>query len=336
MMRRTILDQFLRDNRPPWKRWAMVVVGLLLLLLAPVIAHSQGGGADTVQIVWTAPGDDGDVGTATTYEVRISTAPITTGNWGTANVVGPPPAPLSSGTRQALTVRGLSSDTTYYFAIRTSDEVGNPSALSNVLTWDWSADVTPPSAPTGVAVGKFGSSVLVTWSAAAEPDLDGYSVYRALSPGGPRAKLNSTLITPAQFTDTAVPGGEPSVWYTVTASDLFGNESSQSSTVGVPLDEPPAPWTMAPVYPNPSATSEPVCIPIGIPVGGAGDAAVDIVNGGGRRVRHLAIATATTCAGGNGVVWDGTNDAGRPVAPGVYRVRLSDGSAGSAKLVRVP
>src|SRR2546428_78748 len=33
MAKRMILAQFLRENRPAWKRWAMVVVGFLLLLL---------------------------------------------------------------------------------------------------------------------------------------------------------------------------------------------------------------------------------------------------------------------------------------------------------------
>ena len=126
MANRTILAQFLRENRPAWKRWAMVVVGFLLLLLAPVLAHAQGGGPDTLQLVWTAPGDDGAIGTASAYQVRVSTASITLGNWGAANVVGPAPVPLASGKRQGFTVRGLSTDTTYYFAMRTvDDEMGS-------------------------------------------------------------------------------------------------------------------------------------------------------------------------------------------------------------------
>src|SRR5689334_13009168 len=141
-MRRTILEQFLRDDRPTWQRWAMVVVGFLLLLLAPLIAHAQGGGPDTLQIVWTATGDDGAIGTAASYQIRVSTAPITLANWGAANVVGPAPLPLPSGSRQGFTVRGLSSDTTYYIAMISADETGNTSSLSNVLRWDWSADAS--------------------------------------------------------------------------------------------------------------------------------------------------------------------------------------------------
>jgi len=337
MAKRTILEQFLRDNRPPWKRWAIVAVGFLLLLLAPVLAHAQGGGPDTLQLVWTAPGDDGAVGTAATYEVRVSTAPITLGNWSAASVVGPAPAPLPSGKRQGLTVRGLSSGTTYYFAMRTVDDAGNWSGLSNVLSWDWAADVAPPSVPSGVAAVRLGSDVRVTWGPGADPDLDGYSVYRATSESGPFARVNVTLVTPAEYLDTSVPAGVAAVWYQVTASDLSGNESAQSTAAQIQLIAPPEPWTLSPVYPNPSTTVQPVCIPIEIPAAGAGSAAVDIVNAGGQRVRSISILSATTCAGGSGVVWDGRNEAGRTVAPGVYRARLiADETRGSVMVVRVP
>ncbi|HEY2956131.1 MAG TPA: hypothetical protein VGK89_12875 [Candidatus Eisenbacteria bacterium] len=334
MKRRVIFRPRLRDDRPPWQRWAAFVVGLLLLLLAPLIAHAQG--VDTLQLVWTAPGDDGDVGTATGYEVRVSTSPITLGTWGAANVVAPAPAPLASGTRQAFTVRGLSTDTTYYFAIRSVDDAGNWSDLSNVLAWDWVADTSPPGAPAGVAGVKVGADVRVTWSAGPEPDLNGYTVYRATDASGPFTRVSGTLITGAQYLDAAVPAGADAVWYQVTASDLSGNEGAPSAPAKVALVTPPAPWTLSPGYPNPSRTGESVCIPIVVPAGGAGDAAVDIVDGGGHRVRHIALSSAVSCGAG-GVVWDGANEAGRAAAPGVYRAWLIAGdSRESVRLVRVP
>lgn len=335
--KRTILDQFLRDTRPAWQRWAMVVVGFLLLLLAPVLAHAQGGGADTVQLVWTAPGDDGAVGTATTYELRVSAAPITLGNWSAANVVGPAPSPLASGRRQGFTVRALSPGTTYYFAMRTVDEAGNWSGLSNVLRWDWIADTAAPSAPLGASAVRLDPDVRVAWGGNAEPDLDGYSIYRATSASGPFARVNATLMSSTEYLDATVPTGAAAVWYQVTASDLSGNESAQSAAAQVQLDAPPAAWSLSPVYPNPSTTSQPVCIPIAMPASGTGSATVEIVNAGGHRVRQIALLSAPTCAGGNGVMWDGRNDSGREVAPGVYRAWLiADGTRESVKLVRVP
>ena len=337
MAKRMILAQFLRENRPAWKRWAMVVVGFLLLLLAPVLAHAQGGGPDTLQLVWTAPGDDGAIGTASAYQVRVSTASITLGNWGAANVVGPAPVPLASGKRQGFTVRGLSTDTTYYFAMRTVDDAGNWSGLSNLLRWDWTADATPPSVPTAVAAVRLGAQVRVTWGPDSEPDLDGYSVYRATSESGPFVRVSASLVTPAEYLDGSVPAGAAAVWYEVTASDLSGNESVLSAPVKAQISSPNSDWTLSPVFPNPSATSQSVCIPIVIPAAGGGSAAVDIVNAGGFRVRHIPIASATTCSGGNGAVWDGKNEAGINVAPGIYRARLvADGAHSSVMVVRVP
>ena len=44
------------------------------------------------------------------------------------------PTPAAAGTSQNMTVSGLTASTTYYFAMKTSDEVPNTSALSNVAS----------------------------------------------------------------------------------------------------------------------------------------------------------------------------------------------------------
>ena len=48
---------------------------LLVFSLAPGAARAQAGAA-SVLLHWTAPGDDGDLGIATAYEVRYSKAPL--------------------------------------------------------------------------------------------------------------------------------------------------------------------------------------------------------------------------------------------------------------------
>ena len=88
--------------------------------------------ASSVQLSWTAPGDDGATGTATTYDVRYSTSTITEANWASATQASGEPSPQVAGSGETFTVVGLSQITTYYFAIKTSDEVPNESALSNV------------------------------------------------------------------------------------------------------------------------------------------------------------------------------------------------------------
>ena len=89
---------------------------------------------DSITLTWTAPGDDGDVGLADQYDIRYSTSPIDDGNWDSATQVDGEPKPSPAGTQEIFTVTGLSIDTTYYFAMKTADEVPNLSELSNVTS----------------------------------------------------------------------------------------------------------------------------------------------------------------------------------------------------------
>ncbi len=88
----------------------------------------------SLKLNWTASGDDGTTGTATSYDIRYSTSAITDANWGSATQASGEPAPLAAGSAQSMTVSGLSPSTLYYFAMKISDEVPNISGLSNVTS----------------------------------------------------------------------------------------------------------------------------------------------------------------------------------------------------------
>jgi subtilisin family serine protease/chitodextrinase len=90
--------------------------------------------SSTVTLMWTATGDDGIVGAASSYDVRYSTLPVTDGNWGAATQAAGEPAPGLPGSYETFTVTGLSHGTTYYFALKVIDNVGNPSGLSNSVS----------------------------------------------------------------------------------------------------------------------------------------------------------------------------------------------------------
>ena len=105
----------------------------------------------SIDLSWTAPGDDGSSGTATSYDVRYSTASITDTNWGSATQVTGELTPTPAGSSQSMTVSGLSYGTTYYFTIKTSDEVPNESGLSNVASLTTNA---PEECTRPVASGK--------------------------------------------------------------------------------------------------------------------------------------------------------------------------------------
>ncbi|MCI0372062.1 MAG: FG-GAP-like repeat-containing protein, partial [candidate division NC10 bacterium] len=120
----------------------------------------------SLDLTWTAPGDDGGTGQAGSYDVRYSTSTITLANWGSATPVPgvPAPAPRPAGSGESFTVGGLIPKTTYYFALRTLDEVPNFSPLSNVVRV--MTKKQPP--PARNFQGKLGS-VILTWELPAVP-----------------------------------------------------------------------------------------------------------------------------------------------------------------------
>ena len=105
----------------------------------------------SVTLAWTATGDDSLTGTARSYDIRSSTAPITAANFASATSVSGVPAPAVAGTAQNVAVRPLSRQVTYYFAAKVSDEAGNVSALSNVPSAT-TPDTMAPAAITSLAV----------------------------------------------------------------------------------------------------------------------------------------------------------------------------------------
>lgn len=90
-------------------------------------------GSNSVELTWTTPGDDGnDPDTqAASYDVRYAKTAITTdAEFSAATQATGEPIPSVQGTIECFTVTGLESNTTYYFAVKSSDEETNTSGLS--------------------------------------------------------------------------------------------------------------------------------------------------------------------------------------------------------------
>src|SRR5215831_17096699 len=127
------------------------------------------GAADSaITLRWHAPGDDGTGGTAAQYDIRFTTNPLgllSAGGLEAAGRVATPPVPTAGGSIQEGIVRGLQPRTTYYFALRTRDDAGNTSALSNIAsgsTWAHPPAELARWGGAGSGPGKFG-----TWSPSA-------------------------------------------------------------------------------------------------------------------------------------------------------------------------
>jgi FlgD Ig-like domain len=106
---------------------------LALLLVLGATAGPAHADLTTTVLRWTAPGDDGMVGRATQYDLRYSDRPITAATFSACAHIPVFVQPSAPGQTDSMVVSGLNPALTYYFAIKTCDEVGNWSALSNVL-----------------------------------------------------------------------------------------------------------------------------------------------------------------------------------------------------------
>jgi subtilisin family serine protease/PKD repeat protein len=91
-------------------------------------------GPGSLRLNWTATGDDGSVGTATSYDLRYSTSPIDALSFATATQAFGEPTPRAAGAAESMTIAGLASETLYYLALKVADDSGEWSELSNVAS----------------------------------------------------------------------------------------------------------------------------------------------------------------------------------------------------------
>ncbi|MBI4022316.1 MAG: hypothetical protein HY372_03075, partial [Candidatus Andersenbacteria bacterium] len=170
--------------------------------------------AAAIPLTWTAPGDDGSTGTAATYDVRFSTGNITSGNWGNASAASGEPAPSASGSSESFTLSGLTPNTRYFAALKTSDEAGNESGLSNVINKYTLAN--PPAAAAFGAVTE--TSIVANWLANSNPDGTQYYTENQT------ANTNSGWITDTTWTSSALTAGT-TYTFRVKARNAEGTET---------------------------------------------------------------------------------------------------------------
>ncbi|MEK9149913.1 MAG: hypothetical protein AAB267_07710, partial [Candidatus Desantisbacteria bacterium] len=127
----------------------------------------------SVLLYWTATGDSLCFGTASTYDIRYSTSPITEENFKDATQCQDEPQPLPAGSFESFVVTNLNPGTTYYFAIKVKDDANNWSGISNIGTGN-----TRLSSPKGLVALPNNQSVALSWNPNLEPNIAGYKVYR--------------------------------------------------------------------------------------------------------------------------------------------------------------
>jgi hypothetical protein len=182
----------------------------------------------------------------------------------------------------------------------------------------YSVDNLPPPAP-GSFIGDYVAGVThLSWSPSGAPDVAGYRLYRGREAAFVPGPANLLVEQPELgHTDVA---GEP-FFYKLSAVDVHGNESvftllQPSGTVDVAGEALPRELALAAPSPNPArgGTNLRFALPRETRV------SVALYDQQGRRVRVLLQGAAP--AGEHALAWDGRDDAGRPVASGIYFVRL--------------
>ncbi|MDG0810117.1 fibronectin type III domain-containing protein [Cohnella rhizosphaerae] len=206
----------------------------------------------SADLAWTAPGGDGNTGTAVAYDLRYATSAITASNWSSATPVSGVPAPKTAGSAEAFTVTGLTPGTTYYFALKAKDLV-NESPISNVATVTTpAADTVAPAAIANLqATQAMFKSVKLTWTAPGDDGSNGkaasYDVRYSTSPITASNWASATQAedelpqpaagTPMQFKVTELTAGV-TYYFAVRTTDAVGNVSglsnSASATIGTP------------------------------------------------------------------------------------------------------
>ena len=102
------------------------------------------------------------------------------------------------------------------------------SAASNEACLDV-RDISPPAAPTGLAVVPRERGLEVVWTPSADEDVAAYRVYRE-GPGEPRRRLAEIPAGGSAWTDEAAKPGV-AYRYSLTAVDQAGNESASTAPV---------------------------------------------------------------------------------------------------------
>ncbi|TMQ58786.1 MAG: hypothetical protein E6K75_04970 [Candidatus Eisenbacteria bacterium] len=308
------------------------VGGALLIsgLLAPAAAH-----ADAVALNWTAPGDDGDVGRARSYEMRYSENPVAAADtvawWVAATTVGAMPAPLPAGSHETFVVVGLASGKTYYFVIRASDEVPNVSGFSNVAVKQTTGSVLLTT-PANFAAGASEGVVRLTWDAVPSGGAElGYRVYRKAS-HDPAAALLATLpLTAASYNDSTPASGA-----TYDFSLATYNATSESPRTALTVAVPGAVLDAAVLHGYPNPARDLVTFRLRIQGGStSAHTRITVFDLTGHRV--CLLADSVFPPGDHALTWRCTSDSGNRVAPGLYNV-VVDSPSGRAftRLAVVP
>ena len=222
--------------------------------LAELGVDEGSAASQSLLIQWFAPGDDGNTGTASSYELVWSFTPVDSMNFHLATpvpvVLGPPKPP---GELEAVLFDGLLDETTYYLGLKVFDDAGN---FSLDTDFGITKGIPPAQIQTLAASNPQLDSVDLEWSPVGDNGMigraDHYEIAFATFPIDdanfnvadklPPAQTPSPPRAPGGPNDTAVVDGlqhTTDYYFAVRVFDDKGNFSTSNVVMQPTLDDTP-------------------------------------------------------------------------------------------------
>lgn len=192
----------------------------------------------------------------------------------------------------------------------------------------YSVDDLAPVAPAGFTGSFAAGTTTLQWAPNAEPDLATYRIYRGQWTNFPPGPAN--LVAEVAGTSYADPAGQPQI-YKLCAVDTHGNASPYATFL--PEVDTGADAATLTFFDLAGANPAPGAFALRFGLAQRAYATLVVLDPAGRRVRTLARGEYE--AGEHAAPWDGRDEEGRAVAPGLYFARFeTPGFAATRRIVR--
>ena len=198
-----------------------------------------------VTLRFTAPGDDGNTGRASSYRIRYQQIELTEENWEDAVDVSPTTNPREAGQVERIRIHDLNPEGLYFFGVRSRDDAGNQSPLSNVAEVRLPPDTVAPASIRDLEVVRTSfEKVRLAWTAPGDDEDEGratayearWASERITDESWNHATSVGSLPPPSEagvreeMALFGLPGGT-TIWLAVRAEDALGNRSAVSNNV---------------------------------------------------------------------------------------------------------
>lgn len=316
----------------------VVALSVIFVVYTPSPAAAQNP-YNSLTLTWIAPGDDGNSGQVSSYQLHYSTSAIsgtdTTGWWNSTPspqriTLGPPLA--SSGSPDSYVVSGLTQGTTYYFVLRALDEVANISGFSNVAVGTTQTCNPPTSMPGNFSAAADTGQVLLSWNSTSDPLAVSLNLYRWQGSTPSSTPYRTLSASSTSYLDTGVSAGTTyhyrAAWMG-SACEGPSTSVATATTPGTPAPPPPPSsgdaGSSIRAYPNPASGS--IRLVIDVTSGYPKAVLVRLYDMNGHWI--ATIADGNYSPGANEVTWNRIGRDGQRVAPGYYELL---GTVGTAKV----